>query len=188
VTYLTFLMDSASGQVIEGSASATPSPRRPEDTFQWKVTCDARGEVAIRRYAQFGPPELIGTATWDGSALGRFRQHEQHLPSDAKWIAIATAIGRELEKLPDGPAAPSLIEKVTRREGRQLYPRSTDWAAMGPRYDAKGTDLYWMRRVKWVTLVVALLLVAVIGGVTWFRLSNRRSPPPAPPPFLLERP
>jgi hypothetical protein len=172
--YVTFLLDSQSGAVIDGSVSDAPSPRRPEDLFQWKITCDARGEVAIRRWDQ-GPPQLIGTASWDRGALAGFRQYEKDVPTDQQWIKVATALGRELAKRETrgGAEDASLVELVSKREGRQLYGRSIDWASLGPRHDRNGVDLYAMRKVKQVLLGVGVMVVI---GIVAFVYSLGRSP------------
>ncbi len=161
--------------MIEGSPSDKPSPRRPEDTTQWKVTCDARGSVAVREYG-VPLPTLIGTATWNGS-LSDFRQEQQLVPSDVKWTAIETAIRRELENAAARGAAEdtSLVEQLGWFERRDLYPRSSNWKAMGPRYDRNGVDRYFMRKVKWVIAIVLLIMTLsiVIGMVVWQRGRSR---------------
>jgi hypothetical protein len=179
--YVTFLMR-ASGMVVEDSVGDVPSPRCPEDPSVVKVTCDARGEVSVREH-HHGPPQLIGIATWDGKALSGFRQEQAQVPSDAKWIAIAKAVERELEKRAarGGPEDASLVEKISRGDRRRLYARNANWAAMGPRYDRKGVDRYAMRRFAWI---LGLGTVAIVGAIAVcavfvFPRSSVRQPRPA---------
>lgn len=163
--YVTFLIDNQSGQVIDGTVSDDPTDRVPENPFQWKVICDSRGEVSIRRFGE-RRPELIGTATWDGGTFAGHRQIEAELPSDAKWRMVETTLGHELAKRAKrGPHDPTRLEVISKREGKTLRGRKSDWASLGPRYDHNGADLWARQRaLKWsfagfLGLMVVMALV-----------------------------
>ncbi len=163
--YVTFLIQNQTGQVIDGSVSDDPSERVPENTFQWKVICDSRGEVSIRQFGE-RRAELIGTATWDAGTLAGHRQAEKDLPSPAKWVMVETTLGHELAKRRKrGPHDPTRIEVISKREGKALHGRNSDWASMGPRYDSNGADLWARQRaLKWsfagfFALIVVMALV-----------------------------
>lgn len=177
--FLTFLMSSQSGGILEHTLSTSPSPRRPEDLFQWKITSGTNGEVSVRGF-HTGPPQLLGTAVWKDGKLTGFHQEQVQVPSDRKWIAIEETLVRELSKRTErgDPDDVNLNDDITRGERRRLYDRvATNWQRMGPRYDHKGVDRYFMRRVAWVMGVGFVVLVAaiVIPMLVMTRSSSRSS-------------
>lgn len=180
--YVTFLLDCYEDKVLD-------SPLHPEKPHHWKVTCDARGQVSVR-----GVDRLIATAKWNGRGLEDCRQAKAEVPGDAQWEAITTTIRRALVERTarGGPEDPSLVEKISSKERKQLHPRGAVPSADGRQYDRNGVDLAYMRKVKWgigigfvvpVILIVGVMLIMRPG-----RSTRASSKPVTPAPPMITSP